>query len=144
MDIFSPAERSKIMARVRSKDTQPETAVRKLAFALGYRYRIHVGELPGKPDLVFPGRKSVIFVHGCFWHGHGCRRAGLPSSNVAFWKEKIAKNRKRDRRTKRQLSALGWKVLVLWQCETKNGERLRKKIIGFLERGGSKRRKRET
>lgn len=143
MDRFSVSERSRIMARVPSKNTQPELAVRKLAFALGYRYKLHVKDLPGTPDLVFPGRKRIIFVHGCFWHGHRCRRGGLPSSNKYFWKEKITKNKKRDRQTKRLLSAQGWKVLTVWQCETKDRKHLQVKMVGFLEPDSPEHRKRD-
>ncbi len=142
MDKFSPIERSKIMARVRSKNTKPELAVRKLIFALGYRYRLHGKSLPGKPDLVFAGARRVVFVHGCFWHGHTCKRAALPSSNVAFWAEKIGKNKLRDKRTKRQLTVNGWKVLTVWQCEIKNTEGLKNKVTAFLGERDHKERKR--
>jgi DNA mismatch endonuclease, patch repair protein len=95
--------------------------------------------LPGTPDLVFPGRKSVIFIDGCFWHGHACKRAALPSSNRAFWKEKIGKNKARDRRTRKELTRRGWRVLVIFQCETKEEEVLRKRLVEFLEAGNNKR-----
>lgn len=138
MDTVSQPERSRIMSRVRSKNTQPELAVRRLLFALGYRYRLHAKALPGKPDLVFSGARSVVFVHGCFWHGHTCRRAALPTSNVKFWAEKIGKNKARDKKTKLDLMASGWKALTVWQCETKDAERLQRKLTAFLGKRRSK------
>lgn len=132
MDTFSPEKRSSIMASVLSKDTAPELIVRGLVFALGYRYRVHVKELPGKPDLVFSRRRRVILVHGCFWHRHRCRRAGIPLTNTAFWEAKLTRNKERDRRTARLLSAQGWKVLTVWQCQTKNQAALQKRIAEFL------------
>ena len=143
MDVFTPAKRSMIMARIRSKNTMPELAVRRAATELGYRYRLHAKHLPGKPDLVFPGRKGVVFVHGCFWHGHRCERAKLPSSNTDFWREKIGKNKLRDRRTKRRLTAEGWKVLTVWQCQIKNKDRLAEKLTDFLEEGPQRHGKRK-
>lgn len=138
MDHVTPEKRSLIMAAVQSKNTKPEMLVRRLLHRLGYRFRLHRNDLPGTPDLVFPGRRSAIFVHGCFWHGHGCQRARLPSSNVAFWKAKISKNKKRDKRTKRLLRAQGWMVLTVWQCEMRDIVKLEKKLIGFLGKGNSK------
>ena len=122
------------MSRVKSKDTSPEMTVRRLVYGMGYRYRLHDKRLPGKPDLVFFGRRKVIFVNGCFWHGHdGCRYARLPKTRVAFWKTKIEKNRARDDEIASVLRADGWKVLTLWQCEIKNIEELESKLYGFIE-----------
>lgn len=122
------------MSRVKSKDTSPEIAVRRAIFAMGFRYRLHDASLPGKPDLVFSGRRKVVFVNGCFWHGHkGCRYARLPKSRVAFWTEKIEGNRSRDRSNVALLKRSGWKVLTVWQCELKKMEKLESKIYDFLE-----------
>jgi len=101
---------------------------------LGYRFRVHRKDLPGTPDLVFPGRRSVVFVHGCFWHGHSCRYGRRPSSNVAFWDEKIDKNKERDKRVQKELRKSGWRVLAVWECETRDGPALEKKLSRFLER----------
>ena len=134
MDSLSPAERSSIMARVRSKNSRPELLVRKVVFGLGYRYRLHAKELPGRPDLVFRKRGKVIFVHGCFWHRHaGCSLARLPKSRLDFWLPKLEGNRKRDRRLKRELAKRGWKVLTVWECQVKNVERLRETVRRFLD-----------
>lgn len=122
------------MGRVRSKNTGPELAVRRLAHGMGYRYRLHDARLPGKPDLVFSGRRKVIFVHGCFWHGHtGCRYARLPKTRVDYWREKFACNKNRDAVVRRKLRALGWRSLVVWQCELKRPERLAEKLRDFLD-----------
>lgn len=104
------------MAQVRSKDTMPEMALRKALFALGFRYRLHVQGLPGKPDLVFAQHKAIIFVNGCFWHWHGCRRSRLPSGNATYWQAKITKNQERDRINHAALLAEGWRVLIVWEC----------------------------
>lgn len=112
-------KRSALMRRVRGKDTAPERAVRQVAHSLGYRFRLHRRALPGTPDLTFPGLRKVIFVHGCFWHQHpGCRRATTPKARVAYWREKFQRNRERDLRNVASLQALGWDVLVVWECET--------------------------
>jgi DNA mismatch endonuclease, patch repair protein len=114
-------ERSVQMAKVRRKNTTPELAVRRMAHSLGLRFRVHRKDLPGTPDIVFPGRRVVIFVNGCFWHGHeGCRRSKLPSSNVEFWKAKITGNVARDDAAVRMLRASGWRVEVIWECEAKS------------------------
>lgn len=116
-DFLSPAERSDRMSRIRGKDTQPELALRKVLHKLGLRYRLH-GALPGKPDLVFPRYRTVVFVHGCFWHRHaGCNIASTPKSNTSFWLEKFEKNIARDARVAAQLEKEGWRVLVVWECE---------------------------
>ena len=121
MDTLTQRERSERMRRVRSKDTKPELAVRQLVHSMGYRYRLHAAELPGKPDLVFPSRRKVIFVHGCFWHRHrGCPRCRLPKSRIKFWKTKFEGNRRRDTNNKRKLTRLGWCYLVIWECQVSN------------------------
>jgi DNA mismatch endonuclease (patch repair protein) len=133
VDSLSPEERSKIMARVRSKDSRPELYVRKLVFAMGYRYRLHGKDLPGRPDLVFRARRKVIFVHGCFWHRHAqCALARMPKSRLDFWEKKLEGNRKRDDRNERALAREGWKVLTLWECQLKDTPRLEKLIRRFL------------
>lgn len=116
-DFLSPAERSERMSRIRSKDTEPEMKIRKFLHSLGLRYRLHRTDLPGKPDLVFPKFKAVVFIHGCFWHRHECRLATTPKSNVAFWIKKFQKNVIRDDKAKQELELLGWRVFVVWQCE---------------------------
>jgi DNA mismatch endonuclease, patch repair protein len=114
-------KRSEIMRAVRGKNTGPEMIVRSAAHRLGLRFRIHDARLPGRPDMVLPKWKTVIFIHGCYWHRHkGCRKATTPKSNVAFWEAKFAANRARDRRNLRELTALGWRVLTIWQCEVKS------------------------
>jgi DNA mismatch endonuclease (patch repair protein) len=130
-------DRSRQMALVRSKNTAPELIVRSLAHSLGTRFRLHRADLPGKPDLVFPGRRKVIFVHGCFWHGHPdpeCRRSRIPKSRVEFWTNKIARNSIRDAKSEALLRSQGWSVLTVWECETPimlRG-RLMKKLQKFL------------
>ncbi len=125
LDAPPDAARSRVMRAVRGKDTRPELRVRRLLHRLGYRYRLHVAGLPGKPDLVFPARASVIFVHGCFWHGHDCPRgARPPRANAAYWTAKIARNVERDARNRAELEASGWQVHVVWECEMKDAEAL--------------------
>ena len=121
------------MASVRSKNTGPEMKVRKLLHAHGYRYRIHRRDLPGTPDLAFPGRRKAIFVNGCFWHGHGCRWGKLPKSKLDYWGPKIEANRRRDARKLAELEDYGWRALVLWQCELREPEGALNRLIGFLE-----------
>lgn len=122
------------MGRVRNKDTKPEIRVRRLVHSLGYRYRLHSGKLPGCPDMVFPGRKKVIFVHGCFWHRHeGCVRCRLPKSKLDFWVPKLEKNRLRDIENQAKLRELGWDVLVVWECEAEEAAGLPGRIMNFLE-----------
>lgn len=126
-------KRSLIMAAVRSEDTKPELAVRKIVHAMGYRYRLHVRKLPGRPDLVFVSRCKAIFVHGCFWHRHtGCRYATSPKTHAAFWKAKFSYNVARDRRNRRELKKIGWAVLTVWQCELKNPEKLTERLNEFF------------
>jgi DNA mismatch endonuclease (patch repair protein) len=133
MDRLTPAKRSWLMSRVKGRDTTPELTVRKMLHALGYRYRLHRKDLPGKPDIVFGPKKKAVFVHGCYWHGHNCKKGKLPKSNRAFWSDKITKNKARDHRNARRLKALGWKVLVVWQCKLKNPLAARGRIVDFLE-----------
>lgn len=121
------------MQAVKSEDTAPEMAVRRVVFANGFRYRLHRRDLPGKPDLVFPRTHKVIFVHGCFWHGHNCARgARVPKHNREYWTNKINRNKARDRAARAALKSLGWMSLVVWECELKRQERLETKIIRFL------------
>lgn len=133
MDTLSKEQRSERMSRVRHKNTKPEIAVRRLVHSLGYRFRLHRSDLPGKPDLVFPSRRKVIFVHGCFWHRHGnCHLARMPKSRLDFWQAKLEANRTRDINHKRRLTRIGWKYLVVWECQLGDPE-LGNKIIGYLE-----------
>lgn len=122
------------MSRIRSRDTKPEIVVRRVAHRLGYRFRLHRRDLPGTPDLVFPVRRKVVFVHGCFWHRHaGCRFAYEPKSNVSKWQAKFRDNVARDTRVRTALSELGWEVLTVWECETRDIERLSNALIEFLD-----------
>jgi DNA mismatch endonuclease (patch repair protein) len=133
-DTRTKEKRSKIMSAVRSKDTAPELIVRRLVFGMGYRYRLYDKKLPGKPDLVLAGKRKIILVNGCFWHGHeNCRYGRLPKSRLEFWRSKIDRNRLRDAKNLERLTASGWAVLTVWQCEIKNMETLRQKIHDFLE-----------
>lgn len=133
MDTLTVAQRSERMARVRSKNTTPELRVRRAAHRLGYRFRLHRSDLPGSPDLVFPGRRKAIFVHGCFWHRHArCKRTRTPKSRVDFWLTKFEANVRRDRQVRAQLRRAGWSVLVVWECETDDGPRLERTLSGFL------------
>lgn len=132
-DHVQPSERSRIMAAVASKNTKPEMAVRSIVHKLGYRYRLHSADLPGTPDLVFPSRGKVIFVHGCFWHRHHrCRYASQPKTHVTFWIDKFHANLARDRRVQAELKKLGWEILIVWQCELKNQEKLSRRLDDFL------------
>ena len=120
-DVKTPEQRSRCMAAIKGKDTKPEMIVRKYLFSQGLRFRVQVRKLPGNPDIVLPKYKTVIFVNGCFWHGHeGCKYFRLPKSNVEFWKEKIERNIERDRESMRALLDLGWKVIRVWECELRN------------------------
>lgn len=126
----SPARRSEIMRAVKSKNTSPEKRVRSTAHRLGLRFRLHRKDLPGSPDLLFPKKKTALFVHGCFWHRHeNCARATTPKTNVDFWREKFRRNVERDRETRRKLEETGWRVLVIWECETKNQEFIEKETL---------------
>ncbi len=132
-DRLSPARRSENMRRIRSRNTEPEMAVRRLLHGLGYRYRLHVKDLPGKPDIVFPSRRCIVMVHGCFWHGHkGCRESRMPLSNREYWVEKLERNYARDREHLRSLRRLGWRVMVVWECQTGSSNKLEPKLLRFL------------
>jgi DNA mismatch endonuclease, patch repair protein len=128
MDVISASTRSRVMASIRSKNTQPERSVRSIAHALGLRFRLHRRDLIGTPDLVFPRHSIVIFVNGCFWHHHNCPRGTLPKTRARFWKLKLDANRKRDRLTRNSLLRQGWRVITIWECETKRPDLLRKKL----------------
>lgn len=135
-DTLDPAGRSERMARIRGRNTVPEMRVRRITHAMGFRYRLHCRDLPGKPDLVFPGRRKVILVHGCFWHRHpdpACKLARLPKSRLDFWKPKLEANRARDLRNQSELRDHGWDVLVVWECELREAEELSRRIREFLE-----------
>ena len=121
------------MQSVKGKDTAPEMAVRSLLHRLGYRFRLHRRDLPGTPDIVLPGRRAAIFVHGCFWHGHGCSIGRLPKSKLDYWQPKIEANRARDVRKRVELEAAGWRVAEVWQCELKDVELLGARLRAFLE-----------
>lgn len=121
VDVVSPADRSRMMSGIQGKNTKPELTVRRMLFASGYRFRLHRRDLPGAPDIVMPGRKVAIFVHGCFWHMHqGCRFAKMPATRPEFWKAKLEANVERDRRAVEKLRALGWRVLCVWECSTRD------------------------
>ena len=126
-------ERSRIMRAVKGQDTAPEMIVRRLVHSMGYRYRLHRTDLPGKPDLVFPRLRKVVFVHGCFWHGHDCVRGDrMPVHNRDYWTKKIARNKERDRNTPIALRALGWNSLQIWECELRDASKLKKRLKKFL------------
>lgn len=135
VDTVTPAKRSSIMSRIRARDSKPEMRVRRTAHALGYRFRLHRRDLPGTPDLVFSGRRKVVFVHGCWWHRHdGCRKASAAKSNVEFWRAKFERNTARDAIAERELRRLGWEVLVVWECQTADAAGLRNLLADFLGR----------
>ncbi len=131
-DTRTPEQRRRIMQSVGIADTGPELTVRRILFREGYRYRVHPKTLPGKPDMAFTKRKKAIFVHGCFWHGHGCEKGKLPKSKLDYWHPKIESNRLRDHQKKLELEKLGWADLEVWQCELKDAVSLRGKLLGFL------------
>lgn len=134
MDTLSPTERSKRMGLVKGKNTRPEIIVRKLIYSLGYRYRLHVKDMLGRPDIVFHGRRKVIFIHGCFWHRHeNCRLARIPKSRVEFWTEKLGKNKLRDIAIQKQLIEKGWAVMTIWECEISNKAALVDRIKKFMD-----------
>jgi len=134
-DVFPPDKRAQIMGRIGGRDTKPEIRVRSLLHALGYRFRLCRRDLPGKPDIVLPRFKTVVLVHGCFWHGHpGCRRATIPTTNREFWATKIAGNQARDARVEAELKRLGWSVVVIWQCELKTESLVVDRLVAALPR----------
>jgi DNA mismatch endonuclease (patch repair protein) len=132
-DVFSKEKRSWIMSRVKGRDTKPEILVRSFIHRMGFRFRIHGRDLPGNPDIVLPRYGKVIFVHGCFWHGHKrCPRSKRPTTHKGFWNKKLDQNIERDKRFRRMLRQRGWRVLVVWECETRKQEKLLRKLEGFL------------
>jgi DNA mismatch endonuclease, patch repair protein len=133
MDVFTTEQRSAVMRSVRSKDTKPEIVVRSLVHRLGFRFRLHRKDLPGAPDLVLPRLKKAILVHGCFWHQHSCPASARPSSRRLYWDKKLDANVRRDRRNRRLLSNSGWVILVVWECQTKDLQRLEKRLARFLK-----------
>jgi DNA mismatch endonuclease (patch repair protein) len=136
IDSLSPEHRSRLMARVRQKHTKPELVVRRMLHASGWRYRLHSKALPGTPDIVFPRHRAVLFVHGCFWHGHECKLSRIPNTRPEFWSAKIAENKKRDARKVAELSEEGWRVMTVWQCALKDTAQLHREMESFL-RGDS-------
>lgn len=134
-DTLKPAERSARMALIKGRNTKPEMVVRQLLHSMGYRYRLHAKDLPGKPDIIFRSRRKAIFVHGCFWHRHSdlsCRLARLPKSRLDFWEAKLEGNRERDRANIESLGEMGWDVLIVWECELRDREQLGNKLVGFF------------
>ncbi len=134
-DTISQQRRSELMSRIRSKNSKVELLVRSLVHRMGYRFRLHRKDLPGKPDLVFAGRGKVVFVHGCFWHWHpdpNCKQARMPKSRQEFWRPKLEGNRRRDRENRQKLIELGWEVLEIWECEARNPEKIQSRIRAFL------------
>jgi DNA mismatch endonuclease (patch repair protein) len=132
-DVFTAEKRSAVMARVKGRDTKPELMVRRMLWRLGARYRLDRKGLPGRPDIVMPGRKLAVFVHGCFWHGHTCARgARVPKANRDYWTAKIGRNRARDIESRAALEALGWRVEVVWECDLKDAEALERRLAALL------------
>lgn len=132
-DTLTKAERSERMRLIRSRDTTPEKFVRKMLHGMGFRYRLHARTLPGRPDLVFAGRRKVIFVHGCFWHRHAnCKLARLPKSRLEYWLPKLSANKERDEKNRRALGRLGWRSLVVWECQLSRPEVLARRLARFL------------
>lgn len=132
-DVFTPAKRSAVMRAVKGKNTKPEIAVRKLIWAAGHRYRLNARDLPGAPDIVMRPRKAAVFVHGCFWHGHDCKRgARMPKANAAYWRAKIARNMARDKAALAALKKQGWRALVIWECQMKDEVALKRRLARFL------------
>jgi DNA mismatch endonuclease, patch repair protein len=133
MDIVSPDQRSRMMARIKGKSTKPELVVRQMAHRLGYRFRLHQRNLPGSPDLVFPRLKLAIFVNGCFWHRHvNCKHAYDPKTNVEFWTRKFRNNVLRDKKMKEELEKMGWRVAIIWECKTADAVALRRALSAIL------------
>lgn len=133
MDTITPAERSALMSRIRSKDTTPELVVRSLLHRLGYRFRLHRRDLPGCPDIVLARHWKIVLVHGCFWHGHNCKLGSKPKTNVSYWRTKIQNNRARDARNRKELIRQGWTVLELWECEVRRFDSLQERIQEFMQ-----------
>lgn len=131
-DIFDKETRSALMGRIKGRNTQPEVRLRRILFAMGYRFRLHRADLPGRPDVVFTKRKAAIFMHGCFWHGHSCSAGRIPKTRREFWERKLAANRERDALQVRLLEEAGWRVLVVWECELRKPEDLPERLTSFL------------
>ena len=127
-DIYSKRKRSEIMSKIPGTETKPEILVRKYLFSKGFRFRKNDKRLPGRPDIVLPKYKTVIFIHGCFWHGHRCKAGKLPEANKEFWENKINSNMKRDKKNQHKLEKLGWKIIIIWQCKLKNKKMMTKKL----------------
>ncbi len=133
MTTQTSVDRARVMRAVKSRDTKPEMIIRRLLHELGYRYRLHLPNLPGKPDLAFPGRRKIVFMHGCFWHGHDCARgARVPKDNRDYWTAKIGRNRARDAKDRDRLRDMGWAIFTVWECEIKD-PRLESRLQAFLE-----------
>lgn len=140
VDVVDPATRSRMMSGIRGKNTKPEQIIRKSLHQNGLRYRLHASQLPGKPDIVFPSRKAVILVHGCFWHGHDCHLFKWPSSRPEFWKTKISRNKAKDLEARSDLRGMGWRILTIWECSLKGKtrqpyEEVVEKIVAWVKRG---------
>jgi DNA mismatch endonuclease (patch repair protein) len=132
-DVYSPEKRSAVMRRVRGRNTTPEMTVRRALTRLGARYRLHRKDLPGNPDIVMPGRKLALFVHGCFWHGHDCARGSrVPKQNRDYWVAKVGRNVARDAKSREALAKLGWRVETIWECDLKDAEALEARLRGLL------------
>ena len=132
-DIMDAEARSRLMGRIRGKDTKPEKTVRRILHAMGFRFRLHVPGLPGRPDIVLPRYRAVVFVHGCFWHRHmECKPRSLPATNTDYWRDKFARNAERDERKTRELLALGWRVHVVWECQLRDREAVAARLEAFL------------
>lgn len=133
--------RSRIMRAVKGRNTGPELAVRRVVHGMGYRYRLHRKDLPGRPDIVFSRLRKVMFVHGCFWHGHCCRRgARIPKNNQEYWVKKVSRNKDRDEKNLASLAAEGWESLVVWECETRDNDKITKRVVRFLSKRERERR----
>lgn len=134
MDFMGPFQRSAAMSRVRGKNTKPELVIRKLLFLMGFRYRLHLKDLPGKPDIVFTKKRKIIFVHGCFWHQHkNCSKSTIPKTKPDWWREKLERNILRDTHVERSLAQRGWSILVIWECEIKQLDVVKMKLMSFLK-----------
>jgi DNA mismatch endonuclease, patch repair protein len=141
MDWLTPEQRRRNMAAIRAKGTKPEMIVRRLVFSLGYRYRLHVKDLPSSPDLVFPRLRKIIEVRGCFWHRHSCKDgARTPEANAEYWAQKIQRNAERDRLNEEKLKQLGWEILIIWDCQTRKREELLNRVACFLSTAGTSKR----
>lgn len=140
-DVFTKTERSAVMRSVTSKNTSPEKRVVAAAKRLRHRFQQHYASLPGKPDLVFPRSRLAVFVHGCFWHGHpGCKHSARPASNRAYWSQKLDRNRLRDQRHRRALNRLGWSTMVIWECQSNDGDSVAERIAAALQRAAHRRK----